>query len=100
MSIWGLLAGCFAPQVGGWTDLGKVVAEIGFLLDQSDQTVLDLQKNGGASLDVLGQGAVSGDGELFTPTRREYSAVKYLWSFMTYGRGGLGSRSTWSICRM
>lgn len=46
------------------TDLGEIVAEIGLLLDQSDQAVLDLQENRGTRLDLLGEGAVSRDGEL------------------------------------
>lgn len=62
------------------TDLGEIVAEIGLLLDQSDQTVLDLQENRGTWLDLLGEGAVSGDGELLAAALNQpVSTTATLW---------------------
>lgn len=40
------------------TDLGQIVAQVGFLLDEGDQSILDLQEDGGAGLDLLAEGTV------------------------------------------
>ncbi len=51
-----------------WTaqvHLGQVVAEVGLLFDQGDQTVFDLEENGCTWFDVFRKGAVRGDQQFF-----------------------------------
>ena len=45
-------------------DVADLVAQVGLLLDERDDAVFDLQKDLGAGLDVLGEGACGGDGEV------------------------------------
>jgi hypothetical protein len=48
------------------TDLGKVVTEVGFLLNESDQSILDLQEDCGTRFDLFAKSAVGRDRKLLT----------------------------------
>jgi hypothetical protein len=45
-------------------DIPDLVAEVGLLLDKRDKAIFDLQEDLGAGLDVFGEGAGRGDGEV------------------------------------
>lgn len=76
-------------------NLGKIVAQVRLLFDQSDKAIFDLEEDGSAWFDILGKGAVGGDGQFLTSAcivSLDLSISTA--SVETYGRGGLGLRST------
>jgi hypothetical protein len=81
--------------------LANRVAAVGLLVDEGDEPVLDLQVHHEALLDLVLEGARGLDGELLTTA--DVSAMSLCRSLLlceTYGFGGLGSRSAFSIFRM
>lgn len=74
-------------------DLTQIVAEVGLLLDQGDQAILDLEENGSTWFDVFRESAVGDDLQLLaTIDMSGYFSPRPQGS--TYGTGGLGTRST------
>lgn len=71
------------------TDLGEIVTEIGFLLDQGDQTVLNLEEDCGAGLDLLGEGAIGRNGELLATTPSQLMCTAMDSSHIRPGRVGI-----------
>ena len=71
-ALWHLLGNLYALgqlhgtllERAGQVDIADLVAEVGFLLDQGDQAVFDLQEDFGAGFDVFGEGAGGDDGEV------------------------------------
>lgn len=55
----------------GHVDLRQVVTQVGFLFDQGDEAVLDLEENRGAGLDVFVESSVCSDGQFLSSVRSQ-----------------------------
>jgi hypothetical protein len=83
----------------------ELFAEIGGLLDQGDETVFNHKRDISALLHPFRQVATGIDRESLATVIKNQSIVLHptlygIGTASTYGRGGLGNKSTDSICRI